>query len=112
MEGLKEKPVVFSKQYAIDTDNIYNYGKEIFGEIQAKKYEHFIDRVSSELAQSYWMYPECRYLQSKEHIYRNIILDAHLIIYRISPHRIEVLRVLHSKSSIRRIRSARKVSIV
>lgn len=96
MEGFKEKPVVFSKQYVKDTDDIYSYGLETFGESQAKRYELLIDNIASELTQSYWMYPECRHLPTKEHIYRNVILDAHLILYRICSERIEVLRVLHS----------------
>ena len=111
MEGFKEKPVTFSKQYILDTDNIYSYGLEAFGEVQAKKYENLIDKIASELAQSYWMYPECRHLLSKKHIYQNIILEAHLIIYRICSEKIEVLRVLHSKSSISRIRTVRKIKI-
>ena len=111
MEGFKEKPVAFSKQYVIDTDDIYSFGLETFGEVQARKYENLIDKIASELAQSYWMYPECRHLLSKKHNYRNIILNSHLIIYRICSEKIEVLRVLHSKSSISRIRSVRKIKI-
>lgn len=111
MEGVKEKPVVYSLHYAIDTNNIYNYGKEVFGENQARKYESIIDKITTELAISYWMYPECRHLTTKDHRYRNVILESHLIIYRVKTDRIEVLRVIHSQSSIRRIRSVRKIQI-
>jgi len=44
-------------------------------------------------------------------MYRNIILDAHLIIYRIAKERIEVLDIIHSASSIRKIREVRKIRI-
>lgn len=111
MEGFKERPVVYSFQYVIDTDNIFNYGKEIFGENQALKYESIIDKITTELAQSYWMYPECRYIPTKGHLYRNVILESHLIIYRIKTERIEVLRVIHSQSSIRHKRSVRNIKI-
>jgi plasmid stabilization system protein ParE len=111
MEESKEKPVVFSMQYVIDTHNIYNYGKEIFGENQAQKYESIIDKITTELTLTYWMYPECRYIPTKGHLYRNIILESHLIIYRIKTERIEVLRIIHSQSSISRIRSVRKTKI-
>jgi len=111
MEGIKERPVVFSLQYVIDTDNIYNYGKEIFGENQAQKYESIIDKISKELTLSYLMYPECRHIPTKGHLYRNVILESHLIIYRVKTERIEVLRVIHSQSSISRIRSVRKIKI-
>ena len=111
MEEFKERPVVFSLQYVIDTDNVYNYGKEIFGENQARKYESIIDKITAELALSYLMYPECRYIPTKGHLYRNIILESHLIIYRVKTERIEVLRAIHSQSSISRIRSVRKIKI-
>ena len=111
MEGFEERTVVFSLQYVIDADNIYNYGKEIFGENQAQKYESIIDKITTELAISYWMYPECRHIPTKGHLYRNIILESHLIIYRVKTERIEVLRVIHSQSSISHIRSVRKIKI-
>ncbi|MDP3644903.1 MAG: type II toxin-antitoxin system RelE/ParE family toxin [Bacteroidota bacterium] len=111
MEGSKEKPVVFSLQYVIDTDKIYNYGIEIFGKNQAQKYESLIDKITTELSVCYWMYPECRYLPTKSRLYRNVILESHLIIYRVKTERIEVLRVIHSQSSISRIRSVRNIKI-
>ena len=111
MEEFKEKPVVYSLQYVIDTDNIYNYGIEVFGENQAQKYESIIDKITSELAQRYWMHPECRYISTKSHLYRNVILESHLIIYRVKTERVEVLRVIHSQSSISRIKNVRKIKI-
>ena len=111
MEEFKEKPVVFSNQYVIDTINIYNYGAETFGEVQAKKYEDLIDKITTELALCYWMYPECRHILTKGRIYRNIILESHLIIYRVNTVRIEVLRIIHSQSSISNIRSIRKIKV-
>jgi toxin ParE1/3/4 len=111
MEEFREKPVVFSKQYVLDTDNIYNYGIETFGVTQAKRYEALIDKITTELAQSYWMYPECRHIPTKGRIYRNIILESHLIIYRVKTERIEVLCVIHSQSSISRIRTVRRIKI-
>ena len=44
-------------------------------------------------------------------MYRNIILDAHLIIFRITEKRIEVLDIIHSASGIRKIRNIRKVRL-
>ena len=111
MEGFKERPVVFSMQYVIDTDHIYNFGKEIFGVNQAQKYESMIDKITAELALCYSMYPECRHIQTKGHLYRNVILESHIIIYRVKTERIEVLRVIHAQSSISHIRSVRKIKI-
>jgi len=44
-------------------------------------------------------------------MYRNIILDAHLIIYRITGEYIEVLDIIHSASSISKIRGVRKIRL-
>jgi hypothetical protein len=57
------------------------------------------------------LYPECRFLVTKNHIYRNIILDAHLIIYRNSDYHIEVLDIIHKASSIGKIQKARKIKV-
>jgi toxin ParE1/3/4 len=109
MEEFEEKPVIYSRQYAIDTEYIYNYGVETFGEVQAKKYEAFLDKLTNELPQCYLMYPECRHLATKTRMYRNIILESHLIIYRIAPTRIEVLKAISSRLSISKIKSVRKI---
>jgi len=111
MEELKKKPVVYSKEYAVDTEEIFNYGIETFGETQAYKYEALIDQLSESLAFNYLMYPECRHIPTKTRIYRNIILDSHLIIYRITPDNVELLRVLHSHSSISKIRGSRSIKL-
>ena len=63
------------------------------------------------LSDYYYTYPECRHLATKSRMYRNIILDAHLIIYRITNERIEVLDIIHSASSIRKIRNVRKIRL-
>ncbi len=60
------------------------------------------------MLQNYPMYPECKYIPTQGRIFRNIILEFHLIIYRIKAERIEVLRTLHSKTDISRIRTARR----
>jgi toxin ParE1/3/4 len=111
MEKIKIKPVVYSQQYTLDTEDIYNYGAETFGLSQALKFETFFDHITSELSNNYLMYPECRWLLTKGRIYRNIILDSHLIIYRIKNEKIEVLRALHSHSSITKIKGTRSIKL-
>jgi toxin ParE1/3/4 len=102
-----QKPVVYSEQFFNDVSQIFQYGFETFGSLQAANYEERIYRLCDALNFLYDMYPECRHLITKNRIYHNIILDSHLIIYRIKPEKIEVLRVLHSHASITKIRSSR-----
>jgi hypothetical protein len=44
-------------------------------------------------------------------MYRNIILDSHLIIYRITEERIEVLDIVDSASSMRKIKKTKNIHI-
>jgi plasmid stabilization system protein ParE len=111
MESPKEKVVVFSKQYAFDTETIFDYGVETFGNAQANIYEQNIDRLTKQLSTNYLMCPECKPLATKDRIYRNIILDSHLIVYRITSTQIEVLRAMHSHSSISKIKTVRRVKL-
>ena len=53
----------------------------------------------------------CKYCEINGGIQRDVILESHLIIYRVKKERIEVLRVIHSQSSISRIRSVHKIKI-
>ncbi|MDR1859373.1 MAG: type II toxin-antitoxin system RelE/ParE family toxin [Bacteroidales bacterium] len=77
--------------------------------LQADRYDTKIDKVLSTLSSSYHAWPECRHLATKSRMYRNIILDAHLIIYRITTDCIEVLDIVHAASSVRKIRAVRGI---
>jgi len=90
---------------------ILEYGIGMFGYLQAKKYFDLISHLVERLDTYYAYHPECRHLATKSRMYRNIILDAHLIIYRITDTRIEVLDIIHSASSIRKIRSSRNIRL-
>jgi plasmid stabilization system protein ParE len=110
-EGLPRKEIIISKRFIDSSQNIYDYGFVTFGYSQAEHYRINIIQAVSALSERYLMHPECRHLASKSRMYRNIILDAHLIIYRITETRIEVLNILHSASSITKIRQSRKITI-
>jgi toxin ParE1/3/4 len=105
------KPVKYSQQFKIDVTDTYKYGFETFGKIQATNYEQDIYRLVESLETFYSIYPECRYLTTKSKMYRWIILDAHVIIYRINETEILVLRMLNSKRSISKIKASRKIQI-
>jgi len=105
------KPYVVSQEFNESRESIYGYTLEIFGYFQAEQYKQKIRKSLDTLPAFYKAYPECRHLATKSRKYRNIILDAHLIIYRIAEQRIEVLDIIHSASSIGKIRSARKIRL-
>jgi len=103
------KPLEVSKKFKASRVRIYNYSVETFGYLQAERYRAKIKRAIDLLPFRYLIHPECRHIPTKSRMYRNIILDSHLIIYRITDERIEVLDIVYSASSISRIRGVRSV---
>jgi plasmid stabilization system protein ParE len=108
---IQSKDVITSQNYEDHLVEILSYGIETFGYIQAMKYFKTISQLVERLGNDYTYHPQCRHLPTKSRKYRNIILDAHLIIYRITDERIEVLDILHSASSIRKIRDSRSIRL-
>ena len=110
-EKISYKPYVTSDKFFNSRAEVYYYGIHQFGYFQAEHYDLKIEKAIETLSCFYAAYPECRHLATKNRIYRNIILDAHLIIYRITPERIEILDIIHSASSIRKIRNIRNIRL-
>ena len=103
MEGTKEKALIVSSEFFISADNIYSYGTELFGEYQAIKYENLIYEEVRQLPSRYLIHPECRYMPTKNKMYRTIMLPAHFIL------RIEVLDIISYKESISHIKNRRNI---
>ena len=59
MEGLERHPVGLSIEFIRDLDDIFQYGSETFGRIQAKKYEADILKLVESLYLSWNMFAEC-----------------------------------------------------
>jgi plasmid stabilization system protein ParE len=105
----ESKPVAFSTQFKQDIIDVYKYGSETFGILQAEKYQHSIYKIIESLEYSYNIYPECRHLPTKSKMYRWVILESHLIIYRVTSTKILVLRIIHACRSITKIKASRKI---
>ncbi len=110
-EGTREKPVITSIEFQSSLIHVMEEGLERFGYFQTNRYLDIIEREVLDLRSTYSHYPECHHLTTQTRMYRNIILDSHLIIYRICEERIEVLDIIHAASSISRIRQTRKIHI-
>ena len=110
-EGIPYKPVEVSDEFKVNRKRVFDYSLDTFGYWQAERYLQKIENALSTLHVYYTLYPICRHIPTKSRMYRNIILDAHLIIYRITDTRIEVLDIVHAASSISKIRRARKIRL-
>ena len=107
----QSKAVIASKYYEKHLTEVLEYGMETFGFNQAVKYYNTITHLVEGLHCNYTFHPECRHLATKSRIYRNIILDSHLVIYRITEECIEVLDIIHSASNPQKIRNVRKIRL-
>ena len=108
---VSQKQVITSNQFSENYNNVYAQGLDLFGFYQAELYTNKIKSILYELDRTYPYYPECRHLATKSRMYRNIILDSHLIIYRITDEQIEVLDIVHSATSMRKIKKTRNIHI-
>ncbi|MGL2962376.1 type II toxin-antitoxin system RelE/ParE family toxin [Flavobacterium sp. RSB2_4_14] len=108
---IAKKEVVLSTFYLKDIQDIYEYGEATFGIRLALIFYEDLKLIVRDLETNYLVNPECRHLETKTKIYRNIILGSYLIIYRINANRIEVLRAFHGSRSPKIIKLVRKVKI-
>jgi toxin ParE1/3/4 len=111
MEEEKKLPVKVSEVFNLDLDDIYQYGIDTFGIRQAELYENEIWKLVDGLSSNWPLFSECRHLPTKSKMYRWIILESHLIIYRITDKEIQVLRIVHSRRCITKIKAARSVKL-
>jgi plasmid stabilization system protein ParE len=79
-EEISRKPYVVSQKFLASRESIYEYSLDTFGYFQAERYKQKIRKSLDTLSTFYMAYPECRHIPTKCRMYRNIILDAHLII--------------------------------
>lgn len=111
MEEEKKLPLKVSKLFLIDLNSIFQYGVQTFGLRQAEIYENEIWKLVKGLSGNWLLFSECHHLPTKSKMYRWIVLESHLIIYRITKNEIQVLRILHSNRSITKIRASRGVRL-
>lgn len=108
---ITKKKVVKSVYYYKDIQDIFEYGEATFGEKAALSFFDELLIATHRLEFQYLLHPECRHLETKTKKYRNIILGSYLIIYRITPTRIEVLRAFHSSRSPKSIKESRSIKV-
>jgi len=109
---VKQKKVIGSKLFEeLDVPSIYEYGEVTFGVRLADSFFDTILNDVEDLETQYLLHPECRHLETKTKIYRNIILGSYLIIYRIRANKIEVLRAFHGSRSPKTIKLVQKVKV-
>lgn len=108
---IKTREVVISSIAIESLEKIFEYGVETFAYRAATI---FIDELYArifQLSKEYFLHPECPFLFTKTHIYRNIIHGNYLIIYRIKTKRIEVLNAFHASRKPSKIKISKRIKI-
>lgn len=109
---IEKKKVIGSRLFEdFDVPSIYDYGAATFGKRLADLFYFEIIESVRLLETQYLLHPECRHLETKSKMYRNIILGSYLIIYRIRANRIEDLRAFHGSRSPKIMKEVRKITI-
>lgn len=67
------KKVAYSTAFYNDLKSIYSYGLETFGEAMADIFQEQILYSTRGLSFRFHLYSECKHLETKTQIYRNII---------------------------------------
>lgn len=106
-----QKQVITSSLFWESYDNVYVQGLDLFGFYQAELYANKIKSILYELDQTYPYYPECRHLATKS----RWIPEHHprFTPYHLPHHRgtLEVLDIVHSASSMRKIKKTKNIHI-
>ena len=93
---VRKKEVVTSNPFdTTDLIDIFEYGNATFGERLAINFIAEIYTTIGRLETEYDIHLECRHVETKSKMYRNIILGSYLIIYRITKSRVKILRAFH-----------------
>ena len=105
------KEVVISDIALISLENIFIYGMETFSLASASVFIDELNLKIQSLAKNYLIHPECRFISTRNQLYRNIVFGNYLVIYRITSTRIEVLNVIHGSRSITFIKLQQRTKI-
>lgn len=98
------------KEYALEQlHEEYNYYRKEYSLAYAEEFRiNFFDRIIS-ITPFYKSFPECRFLRTRNKIYRNVVWNNYLIVFRIKTDCIEVLSLFHTKKNPKALKRLRRV---
>lgn len=108
---IEKKEVIRASFYLTELQDIFEYGEITFGERAALSFYSELSLIVNKLETQYLLHPECRHLETKDKIYRNIIFGSYFTIYRIRLNKIEVLRSFQSSRSPKDFKLIKKIHL-
>ena len=109
MDDKEVKKVIVSDQFDLDIAEVFEYGEKTFGHTSARAFVAEIYSLIQRLDLHYLLFPENRYLKTRNKSYRNIIIGSYLVIYKVEPDSVKVLRIIRSEVSIRLVKSVKRL---
>lgn len=89
-----------TKQAEEDLKSILTYTKHVWGEVQAEKYSQKISAICSKLANLSHIGILSDYILEDT---RKIVVDKHIIFYKVEAETILILRILHSSMDVENV---------
>ncbi|HKR05516.1 MAG TPA: hypothetical protein VJY62_12850 [Bacteroidia bacterium] len=87
----------------------YDYFKTKHSLFYAEEFRlDFFKKIYS-IVPFYKSFPECRFLRTKKKIYRNVVWENYLIVFKIKPELIEILTLFHTKQNPKRLKKLRRI---
>ena|ERR1019366_3254808 len=103
------KPITITT-HAIDTLlSEFEYLKASVSVEYAQNFRNEFIRKTDGINPNYFSYPECRFLPTKNKIYRNIIWGDYLIVFKVLAKEILVLGIFHTKQNPGKLKSYRRI---
>ena len=106
-----EKPKeIIIKEFAFkQLEEEYKYYSTIYSIDFAEEFRIQFFELINKILPSYNSNPECRFLPTKNKIYRNIIWNRYLIVYKINRNTIDILSIFHSKQNPDKLKQVRRI---
>jgi plasmid stabilization system protein ParE len=106
-----EKPLqIIIKQSALnDLEEQYHFYAENYSLDFAEKFRtSFFNEIKTILPNPL-KFSECRFLPTKNKVYRNIVWDNYLIIFKLKKSSVDVLVLHHTKQHPKKLKAARRI---
>jgi hypothetical protein len=106
---MEEQKEIVIKEYAFkQLEEEFNYYSDDYSINYAEKFRKEFFATIIKILPNYQRFPECRFLITKNKIYRNIFWKNYLIVLKIRKPTIEVLCLFHTKQNPSKLKKIRK----
>ena len=101
--------IIITPHALLTVYNEFTYLKEFASDKIAHEFKTgFVEKVDAILPH-YFIYPECRFLITKNNLYRNIVWGNYLLVFKVLKNEILVLGVFHALQNPKKLKAYRRI---